>query len=151
MTTNPAMPDNRGHDISSGTSLAFNNADNGEQDFANGILTTNAGNTQDAASDALRPPLASQEQVLNDLVSGGSDDGHAGLQIVHDVAPDASLAFYTAQNGGQDYVNGILITDPVNAQNAASDGLSTTPQSRTWQSSMTPIENPNGAPTAIAT
>src|SRR3984885_10156674 len=34
------------------------------------------------------------------------DEGRAMLQIVHDVAPDASLAFYTAENSEADFANG---------------------------------------------
>lgn len=35
------------------------------------------------------------------------DEGRAMLQIVHDVAPGASLAFYTAENGQADFAAGI--------------------------------------------
>jgi hypothetical protein len=35
------------------------------------------------------------------------DEGRAMLQIVHDVAPNASLAFYTAENSEADFANGI--------------------------------------------
>src|SRR5262245_11586545 len=55
-----------------------------------------------------RVPPASQLAVLQDLASGGSDEGRAMLQIVHDIAPDATLAFYTAFNSEQDFANGIL-------------------------------------------
>jgi hypothetical protein len=36
-----------------------------------------------------------------------SDEGRAMLQIVHDVAPGASLAFYTGDNSEADFANGI--------------------------------------------
>ncbi len=35
------------------------------------------------------------------------DEGRAMLQIVHDVAPSAALAFYTAENSEADFANGI--------------------------------------------
>jgi len=47
-------------------------------------------------------------QVLSDLDSGGTDEGRAMLEIVHDVAPASSLAFHTADNGQADFANGIL-------------------------------------------
>ena len=64
------------------------------------------GATQDEATGALPP--ASQVHVIKDLASGGSDEGRAMLQIVHDIAPDASLAFYTAFNSEADFAAGIL-------------------------------------------
>jgi Subtilase family len=36
-----------------------------------------------------------------------TDEGRAMLQIVHDVAPGASLAFYTGENSEADFANGI--------------------------------------------
>jgi hypothetical protein len=47
-------------------------------------------------------------QVLSDLDSGGTDEGRAMMEIVHDVAPASELAFYTADNGQADFANGIL-------------------------------------------
>ncbi|HXB05465.1 MAG TPA: T9SS type A sorting domain-containing protein, partial [Puia sp.] len=47
-------------------------------------------------------------QVLSDLDSGGTDEGRAMMEIVHDVAPASTLAFYTADNGQADFANGIL-------------------------------------------
>src|SRR6201991_1355079 len=35
-------------------------------------------------------------QVLSDLDSGGTDEGRAMLEIIHDVAPGSELAFHTA-------------------------------------------------------
>jgi hypothetical protein len=64
------------------------------------------GAAADEASGAL--PSASSIQVLSDLSSGGTDEGRAMMQIVHDIAPGASLAFYTADNSEQDFANGIL-------------------------------------------
>jgi hypothetical protein len=64
------------------------------------------GAAADEASGAL--PSASDIQVLKDYASGGTDEGRAMMQIVHDIAPGASLAFYTAFDSEQDFANGIL-------------------------------------------
>jgi hypothetical protein len=47
-------------------------------------------------------------QILEDLDSGGTDEGRAMSEIVHDVAPGAQLAFHTANNGMADFAQGIL-------------------------------------------
>ncbi len=64
------------------------------------------GAATDEADGAL--PSASNIQVLEDLGSSGTDEGRAMMQIVHDIAPGASLAFYTAFESEQDFANGIL-------------------------------------------
>ncbi len=46
-------------------------------------------------------------QVIKDLDSGGTDEGRAMMEIVHDVAPGSNLAFYTADNGEADFAQGI--------------------------------------------
>jgi len=64
------------------------------------------GAAADEANGAL--PSAANIQILEDLASGGTDEGRAMMQIVHHIAPSASLAFYTAFNSEQDFANGIL-------------------------------------------
>jgi hypothetical protein len=64
------------------------------------------GAAADEADGAL--PSASHVQVLEDLASGGTDEGRAMMQVIHDIAPNASLAFYTADKSEQDFANGIL-------------------------------------------
>lgn len=51
-------------------------------------------------------------QVVKDLDSGGTDEGRQMMEIVHDVAPGSSLAFYTAYEGEADFAQGIqTLTD----------------------------------------
>src|SRR5262249_5098479 len=47
-------------------------------------------------------------QVLQDGAAGNADEGRAMLEIVHDIAPGASLAFHTANGGPQAFANGII-------------------------------------------
>ena len=64
------------------------------------------GAAADEANGALPP--AADIDVIKDLASGGTDEGRAMMQIIHDIAPGASLAFYTAFDSEQDFANGIL-------------------------------------------
>jgi subtilase family protein len=50
-----------------------------------------------------------------------SDEGRAMLQIVHVVAPGASLAFYTAENSEADFANGIQALATAGAKVIADD------------------------------
>jgi hypothetical protein len=61
--------------------------------------------SQDIASGDLP---AGGVNVLEEGPSGSTDEGRAMLQIVHDVAPGASLAFHTAYNGMADFAQGIV-------------------------------------------
>lgn len=47
-------------------------------------------------------------EVLSELSGGGTDEGRAIMEIIHDVAPGAQLSFHTASNGIADYAQGIL-------------------------------------------
>jgi Subtilase family len=68
------------------------------------------GAAADEADGALPP--ASQVNVLKDLPNPnptpGTDEGRAMMQIVHDIAPGANLAFYTAALSAQDFADGII-------------------------------------------
>jgi hypothetical protein len=77
------------------------------------------GAAADEADGALPP--AADIQVLSDLSSGGTDEGRAMMQIVHDIAPAGSLAFYTAFNSEQDFANGILALAAVGCKGICDD------------------------------
>ena len=81
----------------------------------------NNGFTATAAADVSTGDLPATVNVLEEAEAGQGgcmnynppiqlpfgDEGRAMLQIVHDVAPGASLAFYTAENSEADFANGI--------------------------------------------
>ena len=72
-----------------------------------GVLSDSFNNLGGYAADQADGALPAV-QVLADLSSGGTDEGRAMLQVVHDIAPNAGLAFYTADEGEQAFANGIL-------------------------------------------
>jgi subtilisin family serine protease len=73
-----------------------------------GVLSDSFDNLNGAASDVITGDLPEGVVVLEDLFRGGSDEGRAMLQLIHDVAPGANLAFHTAFNGQADFAQGIL-------------------------------------------
>ena len=75
-----------------------------------GVLSDSFNDLRGAAADEADGalPPAADIQVLKDLASGGTDEGRAMMQIIHDIAPGADLAFYTAYDSEQDFANGIL-------------------------------------------
>ena len=66
------------------------------------------GAATDVASGDLSPVTVLQESSTCGGSSGGTDEGRAMLQIVHDIAPGASLAFATANGGTANLANNIL-------------------------------------------
>lgn len=99
------------------------NADDARSDFAvdgSGItigVLSDSYNNLDGASDGVasgdipgegNPFNNTPVEVLKDLSSGdGSDEGRAMIELIHDVAPRADLAFRTAFEGAADFATGI--------------------------------------------
>jgi hypothetical protein len=94
------------------------------------------GITTDAETDESTGALPSNVNVLAEVGGGGNaciedfgypvelpftDEGRAMLQIVHAVAPGASLAFYTADNSEADFANGITALANAGANVIADD------------------------------
>jgi Subtilase family len=82
----------------------------GQQGYANN------GFTATAATDISTGDIPSSVNVIEDATCQNygaptqlpfGDEGRAMMQIVHDVAPGAGLAFYTAENSEADFASGI--------------------------------------------
>lgn len=90
----------------------------------------NNGFTATAADDVSTGDLPSSVNILKDAtcMSYGAplqlpfgDEGRAMMQVVHDVAPGAGLAFYTAEDGEADFANGIEALAKAGAKIVADD------------------------------
>jgi hypothetical protein len=90
------------------------------------------GFTADAQTDMSTGDLPASVNVLKDVdcmsysqyspaILPFTDEGRAMLQVVHDVAPGASLAFYTADNSEADFANGIQTLANAGARVIADD------------------------------
>jgi len=78
-----------------------------------GVLSDSFNYLGGAAEDVASGDLPSGINVLKDLPSDGSagdgiDEGRGMMQLIHDVAPGADLAFHTAFLGQADFANGII-------------------------------------------
>lgn len=77
--------------------------------FACTTETLAGGPYTSADEDVANNDLPANVTVLKDLLFDGCiDEGRAMAQLIHDVAPGASIAFYTAFDGEADFANGIL-------------------------------------------
>ena len=73
-----------------------------------GVLSDSYNNLGGAAADIASGDLpAAGVHVLQDLTSGGTDEGRAMLQEIHDVAPGAALAFATGDTGDAGFAQNI--------------------------------------------
>src|SRR3569833_2164225 len=81
----------------------------GPAGYASNGFTTTA--TNDVSSGDLTSVKIVEEATCMDYGSPTQlpfgDEGRAMLQIIHDVAPNATLAFYTAENSEADFASGI--------------------------------------------
>ena len=66
-----------------------------------------AGASTNYAMDVATGDLPSDVTILADITSACIDEGRAMLQLIHDVAPQAKLAFRTAARGVLDFAQGI--------------------------------------------
>jgi subtilisin family serine protease len=64
--------------------------------------------TSTADEDASNGELPAGVNILQDACPGGSDEGRAMAQIVHDVAPGAEIAFHTAFESEFEFAEGII-------------------------------------------
>ncbi|AMJ65500.1 T9SS type A sorting domain-containing protein [Hymenobacter sp. PAMC 26628] len=72
-----------------------------------GILSDSYNNLGGATAGVTSNDLPRGVEVLEDLPSGGIDEGRGMAEIVHDVAPGAAIAFHTAFLGQADFAQGI--------------------------------------------
>jgi hypothetical protein len=75
-----------------------------------GVLSDSYNCLGGAAADVASGDLPGNVNILAEIASctSATDEGRAMLQIVHDVAPGAGLAFHSAHNGMADFAQGIL-------------------------------------------
>ena len=73
-----------------------------------GVLSDSFNNKSGMAADIGSGDLPGDTTVLADLPSGGTDEGRAMAQIVHDIAPGAAIEFATAFTGMANFANNII-------------------------------------------
>ncbi|MCW3476725.1 S8/S53 family peptidase [Limobrevibacterium gyesilva] len=60
------------------------------------------------ATDVASGALPAGVTILQEGPATGSDEGRAMAQLIHQIAPDAQIDFYTAFRGELDFANGII-------------------------------------------
>ncbi|QDV37134.1 S8 family serine peptidase [Tautonia plasticadhaerens] len=73
-----------------------------------GVLSDTVNQLNGGLADSIASgDLPSGINVLQDGAAGGSDEGRAMLELIHDIAPGASLAYHTAEGGPAAFGDGI--------------------------------------------
>lgn len=72
-----------------------------------GILSDSFNLLGGMAADQARGDLPSNVTILKEGPAGGHDEGRAMADLIHQIAPGASIYFYTASGGDADFANGI--------------------------------------------
>ena len=73
-----------------------------------GVLSDSFNNLGGALRDIATDELPRNTFVLEDLAGGGSDEGRAMMQLIHDIAPGANLIFQQAGANTTEFANNIL-------------------------------------------
>jgi hypothetical protein len=73
-----------------------------------GVLSDSANRYAGGLADSQASGDLPTVQVLQDGAPGSTDEGRAMLELIHDIAPDASLAFATGDGGIQTFANNII-------------------------------------------
>ena len=77
-----------------------------------GVLSDSYDCLGQAAADIAAGELPKTVEVLKEIVDcqalNGTDEGRAMMQIIHDIAPDARLLFYSPTDGKADFARGIV-------------------------------------------
>jgi subtilisin family serine protease len=72
-----------------------------------GILSDSFNLAGGYAADVARGDLNAGISILKEGPAGGHDEGRAMAELIHKIAPDAQIKFYSAFNGAADFANGI--------------------------------------------
>ncbi|CAA6825077.1 MAG: Alkaline phosphatase (EC [uncultured Thiotrichaceae bacterium] len=98
-------------DITTGANLARQTLGVSGTGVTVGVLSDSYNCLGGAAAGIDSGDLPSDVEVLRDLKcssQGGTDEGRAMIEIIHDVAPGAKLMFHTAFTGQAGFANGII-------------------------------------------
>lgn len=87
--------------------VQIHNADLLQNQAVNGAGVT-VGAISDGVSNLAAAQLANELPAVNVLAAGAGDEGTAMLEIIHDMAPGANLAFSSTGGGVMNHVNAML-------------------------------------------